>query len=60
MESFHNVRKTQEDAEIFEVELEDGRVFRATYNHPVLTKQGWKQVGELTPDDEILCLEGLQ
>lgn len=60
MESFHNVRKTQEDAEIFEVELEDGRVFRATYNHPVLTKQCWKQVGELTPDDEILCLEGLQ
>lgn len=58
-ERFYNVTKTQENAEIFEVELEYGRTFKATANHPALTRQGWKKICELSEQDEILCLGGI-
>jgi hypothetical protein len=55
---FHNVRRTQENVDVFEVETEDGKRFKATGNHPVLTEMGWKPVSQLTECDSILCLEG--
>lgn len=52
--SFNNVRCTARNADIYEVALLDGRKFKATSNHPVLTETGWKTVGELTEEDCII------
>lgn len=55
LERYHDVRKTQENAEIYEVELEDGTIFRGTGNHPVLCSSGeWKPIQELTDADSIV------
>jgi PBSX family phage terminase large subunit len=51
---FFDVRKTRENAEVFDIQLEDGRSIRATYEHPVFTQRGWVIVGNLTCDDAIL------
>ena len=51
---FFNVCKTGESKEIFEIETQDGRTFKATGNHPVLTQRGWVRVDNLTTDDSIL------
>ena len=52
--SYHDVRMTRENVEIFEIETEDGRKIQATYDHEVLTDKGWKQVKDLTDDDYIV------
>lgn len=52
--TFCNVRKTQENAMVYKVTLEDGTVFKATKEHPVLTEEGWKKIGDLTGRDSIL------
>ena len=39
--------------------MEDGTSYTFTLNHPVLTKNGWKTVGELTLDDEIVRLPNI-
>ena len=44
---------TQSEADVFEVELEDGTKFKATANHKVLTAAGWKEIRELTDADEV-------
>ena len=55
LEPYHSVRKTQKSAEIYEVELEDGTVFKGTGNHPVLCVSGeWKPIQELTDADSIV------
>ena len=51
---FNYACMTQEAAEVFEVELEDGTKFKATANHKVLTVAGWKEIGELTSSDDVL------
>lgn len=51
---FYNVRETNASADVFEIELEDGRLFRATGNHPVLTQNGWKKIIDLDLFDKIL------
>lgn len=38
----------------YNVELSNGRTLRATGNHPVLTRKGWKSVDELQENEEIL------
>lgn len=35
--------------DVFEIRTSTGRRLRATANHPVLTPEGWKTVGELRP-----------
>ena len=54
---FIHCRKTFDEAEIYEVELEDGRIIECTYNHKILTSnRGYVQAGELTVDDDIVCV----
>ena len=57
--TFKDVRLTQKQAQIYKIELEDGSFIRATYEHPVLTQNGWKIVGELTPKEEIVNIFSL-
>lgn len=50
----HSARKTKEVDEIYEIEMEDGGIFRATGNHPVLLTSGvYKNVEDLDETDEI-------
>ena len=51
---YFDVRKTQENVDVYEIELEDGRIIKATEKHPILTKEGWKLLKNLTNDDEII------
>jgi hypothetical protein len=52
--TFHDVRKTQENADIYEIETVDGRKIKATGNHRILTEFGWKQLQEIEVDDLII------
>lgn len=56
---FHDVRMTREDAEVFELQLKDGRSVKATADHPILTKRGWVLLKDLRGDDEVACIGGL-
>lgn len=51
---YHDVRATRKDAEIYEVEVEDGRTIKATGDHQILTQGGWKPVMALTEEDFIV------
>lgn len=50
---FFNVRKTGVE-EIYEIELEDGRIVRASGEHLLLTARGWIMAREISENDEIL------
>lgn len=50
---FFDVRQTGAE-EIFEIELEDGRILRASGEHPILTRRGWVPARQIAEDDEIL------
>jgi ribonucleoside-triphosphate reductase len=39
---------------VIEIEFEDGKKYKFTENHKLLTSTGWKRVDELTVDDEII------
>ena len=54
---FHNVRMTQENAEIYEINLNNGKTIKATADHPVLTKRGWVAVKDLRSNDVIACID---
>lgn len=51
---FYDVRCTDENADVYEIKLQDGRIIEATDYHPVLTQKGWKIVKDLTTDDYII------
>lgn len=51
---FFDVRKTQTNVKVYEIETKDGRIIKATDNHPILTKRGWVQVKNLKEYDEIV------
>lgn len=52
--NFFDVRMTQQDVDILEIELEDGGTIKLTGNHPVLTRSGWKRADEITEEEEVL------
>ena len=56
---FHDVRMTQKKAKVFEVQLTNGKTFKATAEHPILTRRGWVLLKDLRGDDEIACIGGL-
>ncbi len=45
--------------EVFEVRTSTGRRLRATAKHPVLTPEGWKTVGELSPGSIVTAARSL-
>ena len=51
---YYDCRMTQEQVDVFEIELEDGRIIKATDYHPVLTQTGWKQVKDIKESDYII------
>lgn len=55
--NYSDARMTKENATIYEVELEDGSIIRGTWNHPVLTEDGWKCLIDLTVEDELIEAE---
>ena len=54
LKPYHDCRMTQEKAEIYEIETEDGRIIRCTEDHPILTERGYVMVCELLPSDRII------
>jgi DNA gyrase subunit A len=50
----HSPRVGQITDEMFEIELENGEIFRCTKNHPFLTKRGWIKAEDLLDSDEIV------
>lgn len=53
---FYDCRMTGKNAPIIEIELENGRSIKATPEHLIMTKNGWKEAGQLTEQDEILSV----
>lgn len=39
----------------WEIQLESGQTLRATDNHPIWTREGWKEVKHLVVGDQMLC-----
>lgn len=44
---FYDCRKTRENADVFELELDNGNKIQATADHKILTSIGWKELREL-------------
>ena len=54
LEVFEN-HKSSENANMLEIELENGKKVQITENHPVLTEnRGWVRAGDLTEEDSIV------
>lgn len=51
-------RKTFDDAEIYKIEIDGSRTIECTYNHRILTTQGYVYAGELTKNDMVICIDG--
>lgn len=51
---YNIVSKTRENAPVYKLTTESGAVFRATADHRVLTKDGWKQLCELIPGEQLV------
>jgi hypothetical protein len=45
---------------VFEIEDENGNVYKFSSEHKLMTKTGWKSMLELTTDDEILSFNPLE
>lgn len=54
LHKYNHCRLTKNDAEIYEVALEDGTTFRGTIDHPILTTEGWVKIGDLLGKD-VIC-----
>lgn len=52
---YFDCRMTQENAEIFEVTLDNGNTVKATANHPFYTDRGWVELKDLTEEDYVYC-----
>jgi len=45
---------------VFEIEDENGNIYKFSSEHKLLTKSGWKHMRELTIEDEILSFDPLE
>jgi hypothetical protein len=45
--------KTKKNAEIYELELENGLKIKCTEDHPFLTQRGWIRLKDLSEDDKV-------
>jgi len=54
--TFHTVRMTQKNADVYRIKLKNGGIIKATENHPVYTESGWKPINLLTEEDKILYI----
>ena len=55
LRDYYNVHKTRENIDIYELELDNGYKIKGTYDHPILTTKGYKLLGELTNEYEVIC-----
>lgn len=55
---FEDVRMTRKNEDIYELELEDGRIIRATGDHLILTQRGWVELLNLTDEDDVIDIGG--
>lgn len=60
LKPFKDCRMTQEQAQLFEIEMQDGRTIRCTGDHAILTKRGYVQAQYLTVSDEIIDISDMQ
>lgn len=49
----HTPRVGTITTEEYEIEMEDGSIFKCTDNHPFYTQRGWVKAEDLTDDDDI-------
>ena len=54
LQYFHNCSMTKRNAEIYEIELENGTKIKATLNHPFYTQRGWVALKDLKKEDKLL------
>lgn len=54
LKPYRDCRLTQDQAEIYEIETEDGRFIRCTDEHPILTERGYVMACELLLSDRIV------
>lgn len=54
LKPYYDCRMTQEEAEIYEIETEDGRFIRCTGEHPILTERGYVLTKDLLVSDRII------
>ena len=54
--NYYNCKMTQQNVDIYELELSNGYKIKGTYDHPVLTKNGYVMLGELKDTDEVVCV----
>ena len=47
---------TQEEAEIYEIEVEDGRIIRCTAEHPILTQRGYVMAKNVSQSNKIVTI----
>lgn len=60
----HNVKLTesgpivrwhiQPPSPIYKLTTRQGRILRGTHDHPIMTSQGWKDLCDLQPNDEVI------
>lgn len=51
---FYDVRKTQENADVYEVKLNNGSSVKATEKHRFYTQRGWIKLKDLKENDRIV------
>lgn len=54
VEKYYEVRKTRSNADVFELELENGKAVKATADHLILTLRGWIELRALQENDEVI------
>lgn len=54
LKPYRDCRMTQKQAEIYEIETEDGRFIRCTGEHPILTGRGYVLAKDLLVSDRII------